>query len=74
VGGDFDLSTELAKAVATRQGTVSGEAICQGWLCQTTIGQQHCHQILRYKLSADYVQDDPSAELAESEVMAGNGD
>jgi hypothetical protein len=54
VGGDFDLSAELAQAVAARQTTLTGELICHGWRSQTAIGEVHCHQILRYKLSAEY--------------------
>ena len=56
VGGDFDLSAELAKAVAARQATLTGELICQGWRSQTTIGQVRCHRLLRYKFSAEYEQ------------------
>ncbi len=54
VGGDFDLSETLAKAVAARQTTVTGEMCCQGWLSKTTINSVHCHNILRYKLSLAY--------------------
>ena len=54
VGGDFDLSEALAKAVAARQATASGEMCCQGWLSKTTIHQTHCHHILRYKLILGY--------------------
>jgi hypothetical protein len=62
VGGDFDLSAELASAVAARQATFTGEVLCQGWHSQTAIGQEHCHRILRYKLSAEYAPDNPPAE------------
>jgi hypothetical protein len=54
VGGDFDLSNALAKAVAAHQTTVTGEVICQGWRSNTVIDQVRCHQILRYKLTAEY--------------------
>ena len=54
VGGDFDLSAELARAVVTHQTTLTGEVTCQGWRSNTEIGQVHCHNILRYKLSAKY--------------------
>src|SRR5947207_15443377 len=54
VGGDFDLSRELAEAVATGQTTVSREISCQGWLNKTTIDRVHCHHILRYKLNLEY--------------------
>jgi hypothetical protein len=54
IRGDFDLSEALAKAVAARQATVTGEMCCQGWLSKTTIDEVHCHNILRYKLSLEY--------------------
>jgi hypothetical protein len=54
VGGDFDLSAELARAVAARRTTSTGEATCQGWRSNTEIGQVRCHSILRYKLKAEY--------------------
>ena len=54
IRGDFDLSDELADAVAARRTTVSGEMVCQGWRSKTTIDTVHCHNILRYKLSLTY--------------------
>ena len=54
VGGDFDLSEALARAVAARQATATGEMCCQGWLNRTTIDRLHCHNILRYKLTLEY--------------------
>jgi hypothetical protein len=54
VGGDFDLSTALADAVAARRTTVTGELVCQGWRNKTTIDREPCHNILRYKLSVSY--------------------
>lgn len=54
VGGDFDLSEVLDRAIAKRQSTVTGELRCQGWLNHTTIDRLHCHTILRYKLSLAY--------------------
>jgi hypothetical protein len=74
VGGDFDLSPALSKAVASHQTTLSGEVICQGWLSQTASGQVPCRHILRYKLSAEYVLDDPPAELEQAGVSGGRGD
>ena len=50
VGGNFDLSSELANAVAQRRETASGEARCQGWQSKTVIGQVYCDHLLRYKL------------------------
>jgi len=74
VGGDFDLSAALAKAVAAHQTSLTGEVICQGWRCQAAIGQIPCHHILRYKLSAEYAPDNPSAENEPKEANEGNGD
>jgi hypothetical protein len=74
VGGDFDLSAALAKAVAAHQDILSGEVICQGWRCQTAIDQLHCQHILRYKLSAEYAQDNPPAEPETPGANGGNGD
>jgi hypothetical protein len=54
VGGDYDLSEALARAMAARQTSVTGEMCCQGWLSKTTIGQVHCHNIMRYKLTLEF--------------------
>jgi hypothetical protein len=54
VGGDFDLSNELANAISGRHEDVSGELVCQGWRSKTTIDHLPCHNILRYKLSIGY--------------------
>ncbi len=54
VGGNFDLSSELAKAVAEHRETASGEACCRGWQSKTTIGSVYCGHVLRYKLSLGY--------------------
>jgi len=54
IRGDFDLSEALARAVAARQTTVTGEMRCQGWLSKTTIDRIPCHNILRYKLTLEY--------------------
>ena len=54
VGGDFDLSKELADAVDARRTTVTGEVTCQGWLSRATIGTVHCRNILRYKFVLKY--------------------
>ena len=54
IRGDFDLTRELAKAVAERRATVTGEMSCEGWQSKTTIDTVPCHNILRYKLSLEY--------------------
>ncbi|SPE53245.1 hypothetical protein SBV1_170021 [Verrucomicrobia bacterium] len=54
VGGNFDLSAELAQSVAGHCGTASGEARCQGWQSAATINRVPCGHILRYQLSLGY--------------------
>ncbi len=54
VGGDFDLSEELAKAVAAQRTTATGKMCCQGWRRKSAIDRIHCHNILRYTLSLAY--------------------
>ena len=54
VGGNFDLSADLARAVAQHLETASGEVRCQGWQSKTTIDRVHCDHVLRYQLSLGY--------------------
>jgi len=54
IRGDFDLSGELAKAVAEHRTSVTAEQTCQGWQSKTTIDTVHCHNILRYTLTLAY--------------------
>jgi hypothetical protein len=54
VRGDFDLTNELARAVAARRASVSGEVSCQGWRSRTTIDTVRCRNKLRYKLTLTY--------------------
>ena len=54
IRGDFDLSEELATVVAEHGKTASGEVRCQGWQSKATVGEVHCHHILRYTLSLGY--------------------
>lgn len=54
IGGDFDLTKELANAIAEHRTTVTAEMSCQGWQSKTTIDTVHCHNILRYTLSLAY--------------------
>lgn len=54
VGGDFDLSAALARAVAEGEPTITGEMSCQGWRSKSTIHEIHCHDILRYKITLQY--------------------
>lgn len=54
VGGDFDLTDELATAVAERKTRVNAEKSCGGWQNKTTIDKVHCHNLLRYTLRLSY--------------------
>ena len=54
VRGDFDLSEDLANAIAAHRTSAAGEMCCQGWRSKTTIGTVQCHNILRYTLSLGY--------------------
>ena len=54
VRGDFDLSEQLAQAIAAGETTVTGEMACQGWRSKTTIDTLRCANLLRYKLSLTY--------------------
>lgn len=54
IRGDFELTNDLAAAVAAGRVTLSGEMVCQGWRSRTTIDTVRCGNILRYKLSLGY--------------------
>ncbi|HTS16176.1 MAG TPA: hypothetical protein VMP11_01250 [Verrucomicrobiae bacterium] len=54
IRGDFDLTRELASAVAQKRTTVSGKLSCQGWQNKTTVDTVHCHNILCYELKLAY--------------------
>ena len=54
VGGDFDLSKAVAKAVADRRKVVTGEARCQGTRKREDDAAAPCQTLLRYKLSLNY--------------------
>jgi len=54
VGGDFDLSEPLARAVAARLKTVTGEMHCQGWRSRATINTIRCEDLLRFELTIGY--------------------
>jgi hypothetical protein len=54
IRGDFDLSDELAEAVAAHRTTVTGEKSCEGWQSKTTIDTVPCHNVLRYTITLTY--------------------
>jgi hypothetical protein len=63
IRGDFDLSEALTQAIAAHRTTVTGEMCCQGWLNKATLGQTHCHEILRYKFKLEYFIPAPTGNL-----------
>jgi len=62
VGGDYDLSEVLAEAIGERQGTVTGELCCQGWLNKNTIDRVRCRHIVRFRLNLEYARRAPKRE------------
>jgi hypothetical protein len=56
VGGDFDLSEELAAAVAGRRKIAIGEKRCPGWHKKGKLEKVPCQMLVRYKLSLQYVR------------------
>jgi len=54
VGGDFDLSDVLAKAVRAKKTGITDELCCRGWKNAGTIDTVPCGRILRYKLTLGY--------------------
>jgi len=54
IRGDFDLTDELATAVAHRRKTVSGQMVCEGWRSKTTVDKAPCHNVLKYQLTLGY--------------------
>ena len=54
IGGNFDLSSELARAVMGRLECATGESRCQGWKSKTTIDRLYCDHLLRYTLNLAY--------------------
>src|SRR5215813_12635651 len=54
IGGDFDLSEELAHAIRTRRKLAEGEKSCQGWYRRATSEKADCRKLLRYTLSLEY--------------------
>ena len=54
IRGDFDLSADLAHAVAAQRTSAAGELCCQGWRCKNAVDRVPCHNILRFTLSMAY--------------------
>jgi hypothetical protein len=54
LGGDFDLSAVLAKAVGERRKVAMGEVQCQGTRKRGDRERVPCKTLLRYKLNMNY--------------------
>jgi hypothetical protein len=54
VRGDFDLSNEIATAVAAHRPMIAGELVCQGWLNKAAMGKVRCARVLRFKIHLQY--------------------
>ncbi len=54
VGGDFDLSEELARAVSEGRKLTTGELRCPGWHKRSKIDRAPCQARLRYTLNLRY--------------------
>ncbi len=55
IDGDFDLSEDLAKAVAGKRKVASGELRCQGKRKKPSREEVPCNIVLKYKLTLNYV-------------------
>ena len=55
VGGDFDLSEAVTKAVTGRRNIAEGEIRRQGFRTRAKEAKAPCHNLLRYKLTIGYV-------------------
>jgi hypothetical protein len=53
-GGDFDLTEDLAKAVAGGRKLAIGEIRCQGERKRGDRDRVPCHTLLRYKMTLNY--------------------
>lgn len=54
VGGDYDLSDVIVRAVSDRQASVAGELQCEGWQDRFVIDQTRCHQRIAFKLALEF--------------------
>ena len=54
VKGDFELTEELAAALAKHLKTVAGELCCTGWQNKAMIKKVRCNHVLRFKLKLGY--------------------
>ena len=54
IRGDFELTKELAAAIAKRRKLVEGELCCTGWRSKAAIRRTKCSHVLRYKLMLTY--------------------
>ena len=56
IGGDFDLTKELSRAIAARREVVTGELACHGNRKKPSKETVPCRSVLRFTLSLAYVK------------------
>jgi hypothetical protein len=54
IQGDYELTEELAKAIAKRSKKVVGELACDGWQNKASIKKTNCKHVLRYQMKLGY--------------------
>jgi len=54
IGGDFDLSEQLGRAIGERQKMVTGQMRCLGWHQNANKQKCACDSVLQYKLTLAY--------------------
>ena len=55
LAGNFDLSDVVTEAVTHHRKSAAGEICCQGTRERPKQGKRPCHNLLRYKLTLNYV-------------------
>jgi pantothenate kinase len=54
IGGDFELTDEIAAAIGKNLKQASGEKRCAGWRDKNSIHKHHCTSVLKYQLTFTY--------------------
>lgn len=54
IGGDFDLTAQLAQAITAHRTAVTGEMFCEGHRKKPSSETVPCRSLLRYKLTLAY--------------------
>jgi hypothetical protein len=69
IGGDFDLTEQLAAVVAARKKSVEGELKCQGWHKRNKEERVPCHVVMRFKLSLGYRRKDDAKQVGGTKAI-----